>query len=219
MTRLQALICDLDGLLIDSEPLALRALEQLCTSYGVTLDPTLGAQLIGRRASDNAALVLARHALPLTPAELITAHRAQIAALVEQEVTLMAGAEPLLRLARVLELKLAIATSSPRSYLDMVLARFGWHTVFQATVSGEEVAAGKPAPDIFLRAAELLHTPPAACLVLEDAPPGVAAALAAGSQVWAVVHPLTEQLDFPDGVKRVQSLHAVIEWLKGAGNE
>ena len=75
---------------------------------------------------------------------------------------------------------LAVASSSRRERLDRTLARAQLDTIFAVSVAGDEIARGKPAPDIFLLAAERLGAPPSSCLVLEDSAPGVRAALAAG---------------------------------------
>ena len=75
---------------------------------------------------------------------------------------------------------LAVASSSPRARLDRTLARTGLADAFAATVAGDEVARGKPAPDMFLAVAEALGVGPDDCTAVEDSGPGVAAALAAG---------------------------------------
>ena len=81
---------------------------------------------------------------------------------------------------------LAIGTSTPRENLDLVLNELPFSSAFTATACGSEVTHGKPAPDIFLRAAELLELPPERCVVVEDAPSGVAAARAGGFACLAV---------------------------------
>ena len=82
---------------------------------------------------------------------------------------------------------LAVASSSPRDRLDHTLARTGLVRAFAATVAGDEVARGKPAPDMFLAAAEALGVEPGACTAIEDSGPGVAAALAAGMHTIGIV--------------------------------
>ena len=79
-----------------------------------------------------------------------------------------------------------VASSSPRERLHRTLARAGLLDDFQVTVAGDEVANGKPAPDMFLVAAERLGAVPEECIVIEDSPPGVEAALAAGMHTIAV---------------------------------
>ncbi|CAI7879767.1 unnamed protein product [Closterium sp. NIES-54] len=97
------------------------------------------------------------------------------------------GAQRLLSHLTAAHVPLALASSSPRGIISTKLAlQPGWQEMFAVTVAGEEVARGKPAPDIFLRAAELMGAKPSECLVFEDAPAGVQAARAAGMHVVAV---------------------------------
>jgi len=84
--------------------------------------------------------------------------------------------------------QLALASGSERAVVDEVLQLQGLRRFFAATVSGSDIQRGKPAPDIFLRAAELLGVTPGECWVIEDSKPGVAAALAAGMPVIAITN-------------------------------
>lgn len=216
MKPIQAILFDLDGVLIDSEPIGMRGLDIYLGRYGHQVPPGFASQLIGRRSQDNARLLIDHFGLPLDAETVIAEHREVVFAMVVSEVEPMPGVRELLAVARELGLRTAVATSSPRPYLHMILDKFGWQRDFDATVTGEEVAHGKPAPDIFLRAAELVGAPPAACLVVEDAPHGVAAGLAAGATVLAVPNSVTRELLFPAEARKVESLHAVAAWLKGA---
>jgi HAD superfamily hydrolase (TIGR01509 family) len=83
-------------------------------------------------------------------------------------------------------LPIALASSGSRSGIDVILERLGWRDRFDAIVTGQDVARGKPAPDIFLRAAERLGIAPPRCLVFEDTDDGVAAARAAQMAVFDV---------------------------------
>lgn len=216
MKPIEAILFDLDGVLIDSEPIGMRGLEIYLGRYGHQVPPGFAQQLVGRRAHDNARLLIDHFGLPLDVDTVIAEQRELVFAMIAGEVGLMPGVQELLGLARDLGLRTAVATSSPRPYLQMIIEKFGWQRAFDATVTGEEVTYGKPAPDIFLRAAELVGAPPAACLVVEDAPHGVAAGLAAGAIVLAVPNSVTSDLIFPAEARKVASLHAVAEWLKGA---
>lgn len=208
-----AILFDLDGTLIDSEPIGQRALDIFLARYGITPPPGFIHRLVGRRAHDNATLMLSEFALPLSVEEIILEQRHLTNTMVEQEVETLPGAETLLQTLRERGIRMAVATSSQRPYLAMVLAKFGWTDVFAATVAGEEVTHGKPAPDIFLRAAELLDVSPSRCLVVEDAPHGVAAGLAAGATVVAIPNTVTASLEFPAGAQTFGSLAALQDWL------
>ena len=83
--------------------------------------------------------------------------------------------------------RVAVASSSPRARLDRTLRRAGLTDAFAVSVAGDEIANGKPAPDMFLAAAERLGVAPGDCVVIEDSPPGVAAGVAAGMRTLAIV--------------------------------
>jgi beta-phosphoglucomutase-like phosphatase (HAD superfamily) len=84
------------------------------------------------------------------------------------------------------DIPIALATSGHRRYVDLALESAGLTGLFDAEITAELVEQGKPNPDVYLRAAERLNLPPARCLALEDAPNGVAAALAAGMRCFAI---------------------------------
>jgi beta-phosphoglucomutase-like phosphatase (HAD superfamily) len=100
--------------------------------------------------------------------------------------------------------------------IDLVLDRAGLAGYFRATVSSEEVARGKPAPDVYLLAAERLRADPADCVAVEDAPHGIAAARAAGMRVVAVPHARTRALDLSQADVVVNDLEAAAAWILGS---
>jgi HAD superfamily hydrolase (TIGR01509 family) len=110
-------------------------------------------------------------------------------------------------------IKRAVASSGVRSYVEAVLRSIGAAGRFEVVVTADDVANGKPAPDAFLRAAERLDAKPQACLVLEDAPNGIAAARAAGMRCAAVPNDFTRKLDLSAADYSMPSLHAVREAL------
>jgi HAD superfamily hydrolase (TIGR01509 family) len=116
------------------------------------------------------------------------------------------GARELIEQLRARGLKLAVASSSPRVWVEATLAALGLAESFEAIVAGDEVARSKPDPEIFLRAAEKLGVAPAHCLVIEDSPGGVAGAVAAGMRVVAVRSPLTGGRSFAEAALTIDSL-------------
>lgn len=189
MTRaISAVVFDLDGLLVDSEPVQLRAWELYLARHGQDLSHDLLAQMYGRRLSDAAAAVVASLGLGMS-AEQVAAERDELfLAMAAGAIPAMPGALELLRQLSAMDVRLALATSGHRRYVDLALASAGIPSVFDVEVTGELVEHGKPAPDTFLVAADLLGVPAANCLVLEDSPNGVRAARAAGAHVFAVQH-------------------------------
>jgi pseudouridine-5'-monophosphatase len=184
---IQAVVFDLDGLLIDSEPLQLRAWDAYLRQHGAELTSELLQRMLGLRLVDSAELVARELALPVTPAEVATARDALFLATVPGNVAAMPGASELISDLRRRGRRLALATSGHRRYVDLALESAGLAGLFDVEVTGEMVARGKPAPDTYQRAAELLQLAPVQCLALEDAPNGVASAKAAG--LWCIAVP------------------------------
>lgn len=214
----RAVIFDLDGLLVDSEPVQIAAWEDFLAEYGHSLDPALLGQMFGLRLLDSARLVRDRLGLPLTVEEVMERRDALFFAALPGRLHPMPGARELVAALRARGVPLALATSGHRRYADVALAELGIEGAFDVEVTGEEVAAGKPAPDIYLAAAARLQLPPERCLALEDAPNGVAAAQAAGMHCLAVPNPMTAGLPGLDRADAVlTSLTEVLPWLVRAG--
>lgn len=189
-----AIIFDMDGVIVDSEPLHERAFEEVMDQLGYGRDHGLRfADYVGRSDFVLWKDFVAKHrpAQPLD--ELLALKRNRVIEIVRQLEPIFAGLPDLVeRLAA--RWPLAVASGSERPVIDAVLGLKGLRRFFPVVVSGAEVTHGKPAPDIFLRTAELLGIAPAHCLVIEDSKPGVAAGLGAGMQVIAITntHPAAE---------------------------
>ncbi|HEY3352136.1 MAG TPA: HAD family phosphatase [Polyangia bacterium] len=209
--RVSAFLFDLDGLVADSEPHSVGSWRDVLATRGVTLEDEVVDRILGLRPRDSTALIIARYGLPDTALALSREK-------VDYQVAHLAGrVAPMPGLARLLDaldarrVPRAIASSGARRYVTAVLATLGLEPRFPVVVTGDEVTNGKPAPDIFLRAAALLGVPPAACVVLEDAPNGVAAALAAGMRCFAVPNGATRTLDVSAATWVVASLDEVAD--------
>jgi len=199
--------------MVDTEPLARLAWEQVVAVYGATISDGLFNRMLGRRTAESAALVLAEHPLPLSQADLIDRKTAAYLALLDDGVPVMPGLWSLLDRLDERGIPWAVATSTPRPVAEIVLGKLGVANRYHALACGDEVQHGKPAPDIFLLAAHRLGIPPAACLALEDTPTGCAAAAAAGMRVVAVPTELTAHEQFACTYRRVGSLAEVAETL------
>lgn len=220
--RGRALIFDFDGLVIDTEGLYATTLLEVLAARGVSTDLTAISHLFGSTGPENEAAWAAllavwggRDATPLDAAALdeLIAERAGTGF---DELPLLSGVVELLDAADAAGWGLAMATGKARRRLDEHLARLGIAERFHVIVTAEEVARGKPAPDIFLEAARRLGVDPAACVVLEDSVPGCLGALAAGMVAVACPGPVTAGLEFPAGSRRVASLLEVrLEELLG----
>jgi HAD superfamily hydrolase (TIGR01509 family) len=179
------IVFDNDGLLLDTEPCWTRAEVAVFERHDHEFDLEAKRALVGT-APETAARVLERLLeLPGRGEELA----AELYALALEEIA--SGAEPrpgAVELLAALEGRwpVAVASNSPRSHLLAGLTRTGLVDRFDAVLGVEEVAEPKPAPDLYLRACELIGAKPTASLALEDSPPGVAAARAAGLYVLGV---------------------------------
>jgi HAD superfamily hydrolase (TIGR01509 family) len=170
-------IFDCDGTLVDSEPLAGLAWKRTVAPYGYEVtDADLDA-CMGRPYAHTHAYLSERAALP-DPAAFWPSLRTELFGLIDARLEPFADAVAAAEELRGQGVRLAVASSSPRERLDRTLERAGLS--FAVTVAGDEVEHGKPAPDMFLKAAALLDVLPARCVVVEDSEPGIAAGLAAG---------------------------------------
>jgi len=201
-----AILFDMDGLMVDTEPLARRSWEYVVTAYDAAMSDDLYGRMVGLRTSESARLVHAELALLLPVEELIARKTAAFLAALEEGVPVMPGLWTLLDRVEALGLRWAVATSTPRELAEIVLGKLGVAGRYGALAAGDEVAHGKPAPDLFLLAAERLGVAPAGCLALEDSGPGCAAAVAAGARVIVVPTEMTRHADFTGAYRRYASL-------------
>lgn len=181
---------DLDGVLLDSEPLYTQATQEILDPYGKTFDWSLKVNTIGRDARDGARWLLAELGVPLSVDEYLQRRERRLRELF-RTVQPVAGAREFVATLAQRGVPMAVATSSHRDQYDVKVSGHPWFGAFAAVVCGDdpELARLKPAPDIFLLAAARLQADPRSCLVVEDSPAGVAAARAAGMQVVAVPDP------------------------------
>ncbi len=179
--RPAAVIFDMDGLMLDTEPLAARAWTIAAAELGLAFDRGVTRQLVGRNFPDCRTLLLARHGDDYPVDVLMHAWHAAYDAIVEREgIARKPGLTELLAWLGEARIRTAVATSTRRSRAQAKLAKSALAEHFAVLVGGDEIARGKPAPDIFVLAAARLAVEPAACVVLEDSEPGVRGALAAG---------------------------------------
>jgi pseudouridine 5'-phosphatase len=185
-------IFDMDGVLLDTEQIYTDATQAIVGRYGATYDWSVKGNMIGRPAIDSARYLVTTLKLPITAEDYLAEREVMFETLMPAAEP-MPGARELTAALHALGIPLAVATSSTRASFGLKTRRHGawFDNAFRAIVTGDDprIGRGKPAPDIFLVAAGDLGADPAACVVVEDAPSGVAAARAAGMQVIAVPDP------------------------------
>lgn len=216
MTFPEALIFDMDGLMLNSEPLYQAAWQAAAHELGYSLDADLYLSLVGRSSAeaDRVFLQIFGDQFPVSDFN----HRwdEHWRALIQQRgVELQPGLLPLLDWVEQQGTPKAVGTSSNATEAELCLSLAGIRDRFATVVTVDQVAAGKPAPDIFLAAAQRLGHSPARCLVLEDSNAGVQAAQAAGMSVVMV-----PDLQTPTATSQaiasqiLASLHEVLAWLQ-----
>lgn len=178
---MKAVIFDLDGVLVDSEWASAEAWQSTLTRFGYQIDGTTFGGFVGTTDRSLAEFFSVR----------VERDSAVILATAEEEMRRMASGglkafPDALALLDGLSIPTAVASNSDRWRLDLVLSAAGIRHRFEISVAGDEVPLPKPAPDIYLRAAELLSVRPTECVVIEDSPTGITAARAAGMKVVAV---------------------------------
>ncbi len=179
--KLSALILDLDGTLIDTETLSKNAWEHAAGELGFEFSLELYASIAGRSISN--ARYQIKNAIEHTiDFELFMriAHDFYINDMETNGIRVIEGAHALIDYAKQTGLAATIATSTDRKYADRKMHLSGLDRYIQAAVTGDEVKNGKPAPDLFLRAAEIIDSPADQCIVIEDSEAGINAAYAAG---------------------------------------
>jgi HAD superfamily hydrolase (TIGR01509 family) len=211
MNRPAACLFDLDGLLLDTEPLHGQAWRQAAREFGLDLNEAQLLLLRGRRRLDNAQLVVRwieeAGVLPPTTAALLAVQQ-PIARKLMPTAAAMPGAPDLLRRCQTLAIPMALVTSSTQESVGIKCSPHPWLDLIQLVVCGDdpELAQGKPAPDIFLLAARRLGVAATACWAFEDSPAGTSSALAAGCKVHVLLPDGLKREDYPDQVHCLRSL-------------
>ena len=183
-----AVVFDLDGLLLDSEQLWDEAREELARERGGRWHPEAQRDMMGMSSPEWSRYMHDRIGLRESPEEINRLVVERMLALYDADLPLLPGAvEAVERLGE--RWPLALASSSNRPLIDRVLELSGLARWFRVTVSSEEVARGKPAPDVYLEAAQRLGVDPASAAAVEDSHNGIRAARAAGMAVIAIPNP------------------------------
>jgi len=190
----KAVIFDMDGVIVDSEPSHERAYLEVVQELGYGDNHGLRFRDYVGRSDDVLWLdFIARHKPSQTFEELLALKTRRVVDIIRRDQPLFDGVQGLVEKLAA-PYTLGLASGSERPVVDAVLELKDLGRFFSAVVSGSDIQQGKPAPDIFIRTAELLKVPPQACCVIEDSKPGIAAGLAAGMQVIAIAntHPAEE---------------------------
>jgi HAD superfamily hydrolase (TIGR01509 family) len=208
-----AIIFDMDGVLVDSEPLHTRATKQLLADCGLDWDERESAEYIGLTDVESFVALKSRHGLAGDPLDLASRWAERTIVLLQRHARPLPGVPAVPVALRAQGYRLALASSSRPPVMAATLDAIGARRLFEVVVSGAEVPRGKPAPDVFLEAARRLDVPPARCLVIEDSRHGVTAARAASMGCLAIPCATTRHQDFSHATARLGALSDVLGYL------
>lgn len=205
--QIAAVVFDMDGVLTDTETIWDGVRRGLAEADGVPWPPGATEAMLGMSTPEWARYLAEVVGVHGSPAQVAERTISTMAARYREHLPTLPGAVAAVR-RMAKRWPVGLASSSPRRLIDTVLTELGLAAVFSATVSTEEVAAGKPAPDGYLRVCELLRIDPTQAVAIEDSSNGLRSAAAAGMRVIAVPHPA-----FPPAADALDLAAATIEHL------
>ena len=191
-----AVIFDIDGLLINSEPLWNQAAAEIFRQYGIILTEEQYALTTGLRSKEFVTHWLIQHKIPSTEFDRVEEKIVNLAlSLIDKNATLMPGVEHIFQFFLKRDFKIGLATSSPVELIEWVKDKLGIRSFIQASCSAQHLQHAKPHPQVYLDCAAALHVSPLACICFEDSVYGMTAAKAA--RMTCVVVPSAEHIKLP----------------------
>jgi HAD superfamily hydrolase (TIGR01509 family) len=210
--RLEAVLFDCDGVLVDSEPITIGVLRDMLEERGWALTlQECGALFIGKAVKDEAALIEARTGGPLTEAWLSRFRERRNAALERDLVAVRNVHAAVASVHAQHQGRIACASGADRIKVELQLRKVGLLPYFEGRIfSGHELPRSKPAPDVYLAAAGALSVAPARCAVVEDTITGVTAGVAAGATVFGYSPPEAGH-DSAEALRRAGAVHILTD--------
>lgn len=209
-TDTRALILDFDGTIIDTESPAYESTARIWADYGIEFPMDWWLRGMGTDRKSTWVQELENRLGRTIDQDSVMGERQRIKDQLTEEQPVLAGVTEILDVAEQRGIATAIGSSSPHSWVDRHLKRVGLYERFSHVVCRDDVGGvSKPAPDVFLRALELLEVDAGSAAVVEDSPNGLKAALAAGLRTVVVPNPLVESLNFSGAFARYKSLDAL----------
>lgn len=188
LKKISHIIYDLDGLLLDTESIHAKVNRELASRYGKVFDKQIKTQITGRKSIDSATAIVQLLELPITGEEYLQQRNGMTYKLFPAAKP-MPGAVELTQHLYKHQIPQAVATSTTMTAFNLKISNHQeWFSFFELIIVGDDpgIKQGKPAPDIFLIVAQRWGASPENCLVFEDSPAGVKAAIAAGMSVVAI---------------------------------
>ncbi len=216
---LQAVIFDLDGLVVDTEPLQQRAFNQLLSQHGIAYqisDEEYGKFFVGVSVEENANWLTTRLGLKSSANQIRIDQDTIYTSLIQDPANLIAtdGLYELLNYLESRGLKRGVATGSPRHQVEIILRGLEIDMCFRVVVTGSEISIPKPDPEVYRRAIQALRVDAKNAIALEDSAAGVASAQAAGLYAIAVPNHFTKHQDLSSADATFGNLTQIIEWIE-----
>jgi len=213
---LRAVIFDMDGVIVDSEPLHIEAERKTLAPYGIKLEENELQKYMGRTPKVLLEDIIEKYRLNTTIEEIYPVHKKNLLNLYKNEVELIPGVLELITDLDSEGVALALASSSDKVLILSVLEKFHLSDFFKVIVSGEEVKNVKPSPDIFLKTAQKLGYSPGECAVIEDSSAGVRSARSAGMVCVGFRSPHSKGQDITEAELVIDDLREIdYQVLKG----
>jgi HAD superfamily hydrolase (TIGR01509 family) len=213
----QAVVFDMDGLLLDTETVYQAAMIEAGQAFGVDFTAATYRSMVGKTNPECGVMLRELYGASFPVEDYFARTWSDVEIILEAEVRLKTGVMEILDYLDAVGVPRAIATSNSRQAVDRYLGRFDLVQRFHAVVANADVTRHKPHPDPYLEAARRLNVDPTLCLALEDSHPGVRAAHAAGMMTVMVPDILDPNEEMHDKCVHIaESLHVVLELLKAA---
>ena len=203
---------DMDGLMVDTERLYVRANQVIAGRYGKTVTPAIITKMVGRSTIASLEIFASELGIAVEASELARQRSLVMLELMNEDLVAMPGLGELLQYLRP-RYRMALATGSPSTLMFHIVEKLLLGPYFDVLQSSDDIAQGKPHPAIYLKTSERLSVPPEECIVLEDSGSGVQAGRAAGCYVIAVPSEHTRHQDLSDAHVSVPDLHAALDHI------
>ena len=202
--KIEAVLFDCDGVLVDSEPITLRVMTASFNAIGFPLSYEQVVQrFLGKSLPEEIPAIEAELGRPL-PSDFVARFRADRNVALEREIVAIPGVADLIYKLQSLDIPFAVASGADCAKMRITLGKTGLLPYFEDVMVGSDmVAHTKPAPDVYLKAAQILNVDPRRCIVIEDTPTGTHAGLAAGAKVYGFSRFTDAQLLLAAGVTSV----------------
>jgi HAD superfamily hydrolase (TIGR01509 family) len=208
--KIAAIVLDLDGLMVDSETIALEMWREFLALFGKALTDADYQQMIGMEPAETAVFVHQRTGIPMEVEKILEDHRARVMNALAGDVKPVDGLEPFIEKVKLRGLPIGVASNSGSTYVDRVLSAIGLRAALDCVITSDQVSRAKPAPDVYQAAAASLKIPAERCLAIEDTPIGMQSALSAGMRCVVIPNHHLDGADFSGAFAVYESFHALL---------